>query len=143
MARDLPLRKDFKFTHEMTTRWRDNDVYAHVNNAVFFEYVDTAVNFWIATKGGLNVPKSDVIGLVVNSSCDFFAPLAFPDPVVGGVGVEKVGNSSVTYVVALFRGDQTSAAALAKFTHVYVDVETRKPCALPAAFRAALESIQV
>lgn len=143
MALDLPLRKDFNFKHEMTTRWRDNDVYAHVNNAVFFEYVDTAVNFWIAKHGGLDVPKSDVIGLVVNSSCEFFAPLAFPDPVVGGVGVEKIGTSSVTYAVALFRGDQAVAAALAKFTHVYVDAETRKPCAIPVDFRAALEGIKI
>lgn len=141
MARVPILRKDFKFFHEMSTRWRDNDVYAHVNNAVFYEYVDTAVNFWIATEGGLDVPHSGIVGLVVSSSCEYFSPLAFPDPVTGGVRVANIGNSSVTYEVALFRGEASEAAACARFTHVYVGRDDKRPVTLPDNFRAALGTL--
>ena len=143
MTRTAPQRKDYLFLHRMTTRWRDNDVYAHVNNAVFYEYVDTVVNTWLIREAGLNVPSSEMIGFVVRSECDFFAPLAFPGEVLGGLGVARIGNTSVTYEVALFDGATETAAAGARFTHAYVDPATRRPMALPAAFRAALERVTV
>ncbi len=143
MPKEPVLRESFKYFHEMTTRWRDNDVYNHVNNAVFYEYIDTAVNAWIRLEGGLDVPQSDVVGLVVNSSCDFYAPLSFPENVVGGVAVAHIGTSSVRYCVGLFAGAGEQAAADATFTHVYVNKETRRPVALPDGFRAALGEIEI
>jgi len=83
-------RETYAVHHEMTTRWRDNDVYGHMNNAVFYEYVDTAVNYWLKTSGALDVPEGDVVGLVVASSCEFAASLGFPDPVTAGLGVRKI-----------------------------------------------------
>ncbi len=142
MAKVEVTRKAFAYFYGMTTRWRDNDVYDHVNNAVFYEYIDTGVNVWIKLEGGLDVPKAPIVGLVVNSSCDFFAPLSFPGEVTAGVAVERIGQSSVTYRVGLFAGEDDQAAADARFTHVYVDRETRKPVELPEDFRAALEGIQ-
>jgi len=141
MTRDPVTRKAFAYFHEMTTRWRDNDVYNHVNNAVFYEYIDTGVNAWIKLEGGLDVPNTDLVGLVVNSSCDFFAPLSFPGRVTAGVSVQKIGRSSVTYRVGLFADDADAAVADARFTHVYVGKDSRKPKALPDNFRAALEGI--
>ncbi|MEL6582873.1 MAG: thioesterase family protein [Pseudomonadota bacterium] len=125
----------------MTTRWRDNDVYAHMNNAVFYEYVDSVVNGWILETGTLEIPHGPVVGLVVASSCTFSASLGFPDPVEAGLGVSKIGNSSVTYTVVLARSGQKGVAAEASFTHVYVDAKTHRPVPLPAAFRTALEGI--
>ena len=126
----------------MTTRWRDNDVYAHVNNAVFFEYVDTAVNHWLIREAGLKVPGSEIVGLVVNSTCQYFSPLGFPDPVTAGVRVDRIGKTSVTYGVGLFRGDAEDAAALASFTHVYVDGTSRRPTPLEAGFRRRLQGLE-
>lgn len=143
MDREPVGRKAFAYFYEMTTRWRDNDVYNHVNNAVFYEYVDTAVNAWIKLEAGLTIPTGEVVGLVVNSSCDFFAPLSFPGKVEAGVAVSKIGRSSVQYRVGLFNGTSDEAAADARFTHVYVDRDSRKPTALPDSFRAALETISI
>ena len=141
MARDPVTRKAFTYFYEMTTRWRDNDVYNHINNAVFYEYVDTGVNAWIRLEAGLEVPHAEVVGLVVNSSCDFFAPLSFPGNVTAGVAVSKIGRSSVTYRVGLFADQDEQAAADARFTHVYVGRDSRRPVDLPPPFRAALDGI--
>ena len=138
-----PHRSDYKHLSIVTPRWRDNDVYAHVNNAVFFEYVDTAVNSWIIKSGKLDVPYGPIIGLVVHSECHFFASLRFPDPVHTLLRVDKLGTSSATYGVGLFDGEAADAAASAAFTHVYVDAKTHKPVPIPDAFRVALETLKV
>jgi len=124
----------------MTSRWRDNDVYAHMNNAVFYEYIDTVVNAWLIKSGALDVPGGDVVGLVVHSECDFFASLGFPGTITGALRTAKVGNSSVTYEVALF-GEDDTAAALSRFTHVYVDAITRRPVSLPDSLKGGSSQV--
>jgi acyl-CoA thioester hydrolase len=138
-----PLRSEYKHMSIITPRWRDNDVYAHVNNAVFFEYVDTAVNAWIMESGCLAIPNGPVVGLVVHSECQFFAALRFPTPVHTGLRVDRLGSSSVTYGVGLFNGEEDSAAAAAAFTHVYVDAQTHRPVPIPDIFRDALDRLRV
>lgn len=137
----VQTRETYAVLHEMTTRWRDNDVYGHMNNAVFYEYVDTAVNYWLKTSGALDVPEGDIVGLVVASSCEFAASLGFPDPVTAGLGVRKIGRTSVTYEVALFRGAAHEAAAVASFTHVYVERQNHTPLPLSDEFRDKLAGI--
>lgn len=134
-------RADYVSFSTMTTRWRDNDAYGHMNNAVFYEYVDACVNDWLVREGGLTVPGGDLIGLVVETGCVFHASLGWPEPVTTGLAVERIGNSSVRYLVGLF-GAEDLAAAEAHFTHVYVDAQTRRPVALPQAFRDRLASLQ-
>jgi acyl-CoA thioester hydrolase len=141
MPQSPPKRKEFQTLIEIKPRWRDADVYGHINNAVYYEYVDTAVNEWLIAKGGMDVPHGDHVGLVVHSECQYFAPLHFPGRVLAGLSAAKIGNTSVTYRVALFEGDGTVAAALALFTHVYVDKESRRPKVLPSHFRVALERL--
>ena len=136
-------RDAFCYFHTMTTRWRDNDVYAHVNNAVFFEYIDTAVNHWLIQRAEMVLPTGDIVGLVVHAECQYFAPLAFPEPVTAGLRVDRVGNTSVTYGVGLFSGEATSTAALAAFTHVYVDAETHTPKRLPELLKGCLKELTV
>lgn len=137
MPQSAPLRKEFRAFVTLSPRWRDADVYGHINNAVFYEYVDTTVNEWLITSGALPVPQSDPVGLVVHSQCTYFAPLKFPGAIEGGLGVERIGNSSVTYRIGLFQGSDV-AAALALFTHVYVGAKSRKPEPLPDGFRDKL-----
>ncbi len=140
---DRPLSRDaYPLIVRQTTRWRDNDAYGHVNNAVFYEYVDSAVNRWLIETGALAVPDGAVIGLVAASECVFFAGLGFPDPVDTGLRTARVGRSSVTYEVGLFRGDAVEESARARFTHVCVGRADHRPVPLPESLRRALETLK-
>jgi acyl-CoA thioester hydrolase len=123
------------------TRWMDNDVYRHVNNVVYYSYFDTAVNHYLISEGVLDIETSPVIGLVVETACQYFSPIAFPDIVEAGLRVAKLGNSSVRYEVGIFRNGAATASAQGHFVHVYVDRTTGRPTALPQALRTALRKI--
>ena len=127
----------------LQTRWADNDVYGHVNNVAYYGYFDTIVNDYLIGAGALDIHKGAVIGLVVETGCRYFAPLAFPQPLEGALRVAKIGNSSVRYELAIFAAGEDKPAAEGHFVHVYVDRATRRPTALPDAFRRALEKIAV
>jgi acyl-CoA thioester hydrolase len=123
----------------ISTRWMDNDVYGHVNNVVYYSYFDTVVNEYLIRKGALDIEHGTTIGLVVETQCNYFAPLVFPERVEAGLRVARLGSSSVRYEVGLFREGETQPAAQGHFVHVYVDRATRRPVsALPAALHAAL-----
>ena len=126
----------------ITTRWMDNDVYRHVNNVVYYSYFDTVVNQYLIEKGALDIEKSEVVGLVVETNCRYFSPIAFPSKVHAGLRVAHIGNSSVRYEVGLFRDDDPQAAAQGHFVHVYVDRGSNRPVPLPAPLRAALTPLQ-
>ncbi|WP_197337446.1 acyl-CoA thioesterase [Ralstonia solanacearum] len=136
-------RDDCRHFHTITTRWMDNDVYGHVNNVVYYSYFDTVVNAYLIGQGVLDPQTSGTIGLVVETQCNYFAPLSFPEPVTAGLRVARLGNASVRYEVGLFGGDAREVAAQGHFIHVYVDRHTRRPVPLPPALRAALEPLAV
>ncbi len=121
----------------------DNDVYGHVNNVQYYSYFDTVVNKWLIDQNLLDYLKSDVIGLVVETSCSYFKPMAFPDLIAAGLRVAHLGRSSVRYEVGLFRNDEPSAAAAGHFIHVYVDRASGRPVALPDTLRTALQSLVI
>ena len=135
-------REDYRWFRTITTRWMDNDVYGHINNVVYYSFFDTAVNAWLIECGALILETSPVIGLVVETSCRFHAPIAFPDLVHAGVRVANVGRSSVRYELGLFRNDDATAAAEGHFIHVYVDRETRRPMPIADDFRDMLTALQ-
>jgi acyl-CoA thioester hydrolase len=124
----------------ITTRWMDNDIYGHVNNVVYYSFFDTAVNGLLVDAGVLDIHQGEVIGLVVETQCNFFAPIAFPQAVTAGVRVAQLGRSSVRYEIGLFAGDAPASAAAGHFIHVYVDRATRRPVPLPGPLRAVLAS---
>lgn len=135
-------RSAWRVFRTITTRWMDNDQYGHVNNVVYYAWFDTAVNALLIERGALDPQASAVIGLVVETRCHYFAPLAFPQDVQAGVRVARVGSSSVRYEVGLFAQGAATAAAQGHFVHVYVDRATRRPVALPPALRTVVESLQ-
>lgn len=143
MRTEAKRRSDYRHFHAITTRWMDNDVYAHVNNVVYYSWFDTVVNHFLLANGVLDIERSPVIGLVIETQCNYFASVAFPDRVTAGLRVAKLGNSSVRYEVGIFRNDEESASAQGHFIHVYVDRATRKPHAIPDDMRALLQSIEV
>ncbi|MFN3295394.1 acyl-CoA thioesterase [Caldimonas sp.] len=135
-------REAYRHFLTITTRWMDNDVYGHVNNVVYYSYFDTVVNEYLIANGALDIHAGEVIGLVVETQCNYFAPLAFPQRVDAGLRVAHVGSSSVRYEVGLFAQGEPLTAARGHFVHVYVDRTTRKSVPLPARLRAALEGLR-
>ncbi|MEN0653841.1 MULTISPECIES: acyl-CoA thioesterase [Hyphobacterium] len=136
-------RGDYRWWDRIATRWNDNDVYGHMNNVVHYALFDTAVNRYLITEAGLDIHGGGVIGLVVETGCQYFAALAYPETVEAGVRVARIGTSSVTYEIGLYSENSGSAAAEGRFTHVYVDRQTRRPVPLPAEMRAGLERISI
>ena len=135
-------RADFSKFVPVTTRWNDNDVYGHVNNAVYFTYLDSAANQLLVEAGLLDPAGSDVVGLVVETACTFFASVAFPQRLEVGVRADHIGRSSVRYALAVFTEGADAAAAQGAFTHVYVARASQRPVAIPADIRAHLETLR-
>lgn len=134
-------RADYPHFQAIPTRWIDNDVYGHVNNVVYYQYFDTVVNQYLIEQGALDIERSPVIGLVVETQCNYFASITFPDVVHAGLRVARLGSTSVRYEIGLFRNDDQDAAAQGHFIHVYVDREERRPTSLPDVLRTALSRL--
>jgi acyl-CoA thioester hydrolase len=134
-------RSAYRHFSAIATRWMDNDVYGHVNNVVYYSFFDTAVNRYLIEAGALDIHRGEVIGLVVETRCNYFAPLEFPQTVEAGLRVARLGGSSVRYEVGLFAQREDNSAASGHFVHVYVDRHTRRPVPLPQPLREALQPL--
>ena len=141
MAGPSTTRADYKHFLSLQTRWADNDIYGHVNNVAYYGYFDTIVNEYLIREGALDIHNGDVIGLVVETGCKYFAPLEFPEQLEGALRCAHIGNSSVRYELAIFKHGEDAPAAEGHFVHVYVDRETRRPVALSVTLKKALEKI--
>ena len=132
---------NYRYFLPIGTRWMDNDVYGHINNVTYYSYFDTVANHYLITEGGLDIHASPVIALVVESTCSYHAPLAYPDQLRAGLRVDRLSTRSVTYGIAIFNGIDEHAAAHGHFVHVFVDRVTRKAVPIPEPIRAALSAI--
>ena len=142
MVRPTPsTRADYCAFSTHPTRWIDNDIYGHMNNAVHYQLFDTAVNAYLIEQGALDLKSGVAVFLVVETGCHYFSELAYPDVITAGIKVKKLGTSSVTYDVALFRGDAEVAAAHGHFVHVNVNQETRRPVTIGDVTRMKLKSL--
>jgi len=134
-------RPEFKSWRRFTTRWGDNDAYGHVNNTIFYQWFDSAVNGWLVEQGLLDIQAGDPIALVVETRCSYFAPIEFPDDVEVGLAVAELGRSSVRYRIGVFVDGSEAAAAQGEFVHVLVDRSSRRPVDMPDNWRRALKSL--
>ncbi len=142
MADDAPpSRADYPYFQTISTRWKDNDVYGHVNNVEYYSFFDTVINTFLIREGGLDIHDGTTIGVCAESHCRFLDSLAFPDAVDAGLRVDRLGNSSVRYEIALFRADSDTPAAQGWFVHVFVARDQRRPEPIPSPLRRALEKI--
>ena len=136
-------RSAYKAFRSISTRWSDNDIYGHVNNTVYYSWFDTAINGLLIDSEALDIHGGAVIGLVVETQCNYFAPLAFPGEVAAGIRVAHIGSSSVRYEIAIFPDDPAApCAAGGHFVHVYVDRLERKPAVLPLPLIRLLETLK-
>ncbi len=139
VTRPVPrAREAYRWFMTIATRWADNDAYGHVNNTVYYQWFDTAVNAWLVDAGLLDIERGDPIGLVVETGCSYFAPLSFPGDVEVGIAVERLGSSSVTYRIGVFGDGVGEASAQGHLTHVYVDRLNRRPAPMPDGWREKL-----
>ena len=138
----METRDGYRHLAGIPTRWNDNDVYGHVNNVEYYAYFDTVINAWLIREGGLDIARGEVIGLCAESHCDFHAAFVFPETVEAGLRVGALGRTSVRYEIGLFREGVEAPAATGWFVHVFVDRERRRPAAIPAPLRAALERLK-
>ena len=133
-------RDDFRFFLPIATRWMDNDVYGHVNNVVYYAYFDTVINRFLVDEGGLDIAAGEVIGVCAESQCTYLQSASFPDALDAGLRVAKLGTSSVTYEIGIFKGDELCAHG--RFVHVFVGRASRKPTPVPERIRSALERLR-
>ena len=138
---EIPTREDYHVFYPIGTRWEDNDIYGHVNNVVYYSYFDTAANRYLIEEGGLDIENAETVGYVVNSGCQYHAPIAHPENIEAGLRVDRLGNSSVQYGIAIFREGDDQAAAHGHFVHVFVDRANDHAVPIPPVMRSALERI--
>ena len=136
-----PAYSDYPHHASLTTRWMDNDVYGHVNNVTYYSYFDTVANEYLIAHGGLDIERSPVIGLVVESGCSYHASVAYPQRLRAGLRVDRLGNRAVTYGIGIFAEDSDEAVAHGHFVHVFVDRGTRTSVPIPEELRGALAAI--
>jgi len=139
---ETPFNRDhYRVFYPITTRWHDNDIYGHVNNVTYYSFFDSAVNRYLIEEGGLDIHNGEVVAFVVNSGCDYRAPVAYPDALEAGIRVEKLGNSSVVYRVGIFRAGEDAAVASGTFTHVFIERAQTRSVSIPEGIRQALAQI--
>lgn len=138
MKPETKRRQNYRFLFPIQTRWADNDMYGHVNNVTYYSYFDTAANALLIQHAGFDLQNTPIIGLVVDSACSFLQELSYPEIIEVGVAIEKIGNSSLRYDLAIFKQGQNEAAAQGHFVHVFVDRQTRKSTSIPDDMRYAL-----
>ena len=141
--KDKPTRSEYKVFYPITTRWMDNDLYGLVNNVTYYSYFDTAVNLCLIEEGSLDPLSASVVGYVVASECNYHSPVGYPDRLEVGLRVDKLGNSSAKYGVAVFRQGELVASAHGHSIHVFVDRTVSKSVPVPTSIRRALEKILV
>lgn len=138
---EVPGRSDYRWFTPITTRWSDNDIYGHVNNVVYYSYFDSVANRYLIDRGGLDIHEGSIVGLVVNSGCNYYAPIAYPQALEGALRVDRLGNSSVQYGIGIFPEGAAQACASGTFTHVFVDRSSNRPVPIPDRMREALAVI--
>lgn len=140
--RDQPSpRSAYRYFTRISTRWNDNDVYGHINNVIYFEFFDSAINKFLIDHQALDIVNSTMIGLVASNRCSYFSSIRFPDIVEIGISVSHLGNSSVEYEIGVFKNKDEMSSAIGRFVHVYVEKATHKPGPIPASIRSLLNGI--
>ncbi|BFM10580.1 thioesterase family protein [Simiduia litorea] len=137
-ANGKPTRANFQRFQSIDTRWADNDIYGHVNNVTYYAYFDTAVNQFLISDGGLDIHQGASIAFVVDSQCSYLQPLSFPEKIDVGLAVTKLGHSSVTYKLGIFKENNNMLCAHGHFVHVFVARDNQRPCPIPEKIRRAL-----
>ncbi len=135
-------RSAYPHFSRITSRSMGHDAYGHINNVVYYSFFDTVVNGYLIERGALDIRHGPVVGLVVETRCNYFKSLQYPQPVDAGLRVAHIGRSSVRYEIALFAADAVQSAACGHFVHVYVERASQAPTLLPTTLLDALAPLR-
>lgn len=135
------LRDDYQKFYPLSTRWMDNDMFGHINNVVYYSFFDTAVTHFLIETGILRLKKNPIVFYVVHTSCNFITSLSYPEEIEAGIMLKKIGKTSITYGVSVFKKDAISAAAYGEFIHVLVDRNSNKSTLIPEDIRQKIKSL--
>ena len=138
-SKDIKSRKDYKFFHEISTRWNDNDVRWHLNNAKYYEFFDTVIAKMLFGIEGLNLKQDKKIFVTAETGCSYYQEISFPDKVTAGLKIKHLGNSSVQYDIGLFKNDNNNISARGHFVHVLIDKDSNKSLQIPSTIKKALQ----
>ena len=133
------IRQDFKFFHEISTRWNDNDVRWHLNNAKYYEFFDTVIGKMLFGIKGLDLKEENSIFVTAETGCTYYEEISFPDRVIAGLKIKYLGNSSVQYDIGLFKNNNETISARGHFVHVLIDRKSKKPKKIPLLIKTSLE----
>ena len=139
----LMHRSDYSYFKNITTRWADNDIYGHINNVVYYSYFDTVANQYLIEFADFKPISNTIIGVVVHSNCTYIKAIAYPDKIEAGLTVKKLGRSSVTYGIGVFRQGESAACAYGEFVHVFVNRKNNLPMSIPTKIRESLQKILI
>lgn len=139
----LMHRSDYSYFKNITTRWADNDIYGHINNVVYYSYFDTVANQYLIEFADFNPVSAPVIGVIVHSNCNYIKAIAYPDKIEAGLTVKKLGRSSVTYGIGVFRQGESAACAYGEFVHVFINRKDSLPISIPTKIRESLQKIRI
>jgi acyl-CoA thioester hydrolase len=135
------LRKDYQKFYPLSTRWMDNDMFGHINNVVYYSFFDTAVTHFLIETGILRLKNNPIVFYVVHTSCNFITSLSYPEEIEAGIMLKKIGKTSITYGVSVFKKGAISAAAYGEFVHVLVDRNSNKATLIPEDIRHKIKSL--
>ena len=141
MSDERPTLADYRWHRPFPTRWHDNDVFGHVNNTIYYAAMDTTVTSWLLGQAGYGMTEAHGDpAVVVASSCRYFASGAFPDTLLVGLRADRVGTTSVSWGLGIFREADEELLATGTFVHVFVDRAERRPMTVPAAIRERISA---
>ena len=135
------LREDYQKFYPLSTRWMDNDMFGHINNVVYYSFFDTAVTHFLIETGILRLKNNPIVFYVVHTSCNFITSLSYPEEIEAGIMLKKIGKTSITYGVSVFKKGAISAAAYGEFIHVLVNRNTNKATLIPEDIRHKIKSL--
>ena len=134
-------RSDYSYFHLITTRWADNDIYGHINNVVYYSYFDTVTNQYLIEFADFNPINASIIGVVVHSNCTYIKAIAYPNKIEAGLTIKKLGKTSVTYGIGIFKKGEKAAYAYGEFVHVFVNRKDNQPTSIPKKINEAFQKI--
>jgi acyl-CoA thioester hydrolase len=137
----LIFREDYQKFYPLSTRWMDNDMFGHINNVIYYSFFDTAVTHFLIEAGCLTLKKNPIVFYVVHTSCNFISSLSYPEEIEAGIMLKKIGNTSITYGVSVFKKGAISASAYGEFIHVLVDRDSYKSIPIPENIRQTIQSL--
>ncbi len=120
--------KQYPVIYEQTVAWGDMDAFGHVNNVIFYRYIESAR---LAYLDQLDILSEPLLTVVLSNQCHYLKPVVYPDQLKVGVKVEEIRNSAFRMKYTLYSEEQKSIVANAEAVIVCVDKTSMQKIKIP------------